>query len=340
MQTAKANDTFTSSLRQTWIADPADSTIQVTKIPSNLPTIVVAGWNQSNQTKFYVTGVSGDSPANYSLTGVQVISGGLQNLPEGTPINYVIVEEYFNQYADVVNDDFIRLEDRTNDPDTPTSGKVIFYMKNGVPFSIDDSGTVTQLGFSSHEWITVADAPTMNFDLSEPVKKLKFLTAPLTGNRTFTLSNMTEGMVFMIRTRQDGTGNRQPVWFSTASEVVTITIANPAVVTTTFDLRTGTPIKFTTTGALPSGLTSGTTYYWIRTSATTGNLATSKANAYAGTTITTSGSQSGVHTMAVQIIWAENEVGQCSSSKWDYDDFIFTAINNITCTGIKVASEM
>jgi hypothetical protein len=44
--------------------------------------------------------------------------------------------------------------------------------------------------------------------------------------------------------------------------------------------------------------------------------------------------------MAIQIIWAENEVGTCSANKWDYDDFIFTAVNDYMATGMKVATEM
>ena len=144
----------------------------------------------------------------------------------------------------------------------------------------------------------------------------------------------------MIRTRQDATGNRQPTWFSSYSEEVTITIASPGVVTTTKDIRTGTPVKFTTTGTLPTGIVAGTTYYWIRVSATTGQLASSKANALAGTAITTSSSQSGTHTMAIQIIWSEDEVGECSANKWDYDDFFFVAINDYLVTGAKGPGEM
>ncbi len=339
-ESVRANDYYKTTLRATWTASPADTTIQVQAVPTNFPTILTASKGQPSETKFLVTGSSGDSPSNYALTGVSVISGGNANISDGTDIGCYVHEDYFNQYSLVVNDDSLRLNDREDDPDTPASGKALFYMKNGFPWVKDDAGVETQIGFSSNAWIDVADGATMEFDLSEGVKKLKFLTGVLAGNRTFTLSNMEAGMVWMIRTRQDGTGNRQPTWFSTFSETVTLTIANPCVLTTTKDIRTGTPIKLTTTGALPTGLTAGTTYYWIRTGATTGNLATSKANALAGTTITTSGSQSGTHTMAIQIIWAENEVGTCSANKWDYDDFIFTAVNDYMATGMKVATEM
>lgn len=340
MSTKKANDNYNAQLRSTWISSPADTTLSVNAVPANFPTIITASHNQNNQTKFSVTGFTGDSPSNYTLTGVTVISGGATNLSEGTSLKCIVHEDFFNQYSQVINGQLITLGEQVSDPDTPSSGYVIFYMKNGVPFVRDDSGTVTQIGFSSDEWIDVSDSGTMNFDLSEPVKKLKFLTAPMAGNRTFTLSNATEGKVFMIRTRQDGTGNRQPTWFDVSSDTATMTIANPCVITSTKDLRTGTPVKFSTTGSLPTGITAGTTYYWIRQSSTTGNLATSKSNAYSGTTITTSGSQSGTHTLKVQIVWANDEVGKCSSNKWDYDDFVFTVVNEDQITGIKVASEM
>jgi hypothetical protein len=42
---------------------------------------------------------------------------------------------------------------------------------------------------------------------------------------------------------------------------VTMTIASPAVVTSVVNLADGTPITFTTTGALPTGLLPGVTYY-------------------------------------------------------------------------------
>jgi hypothetical protein len=81
---------------------------------------------------------------------------------------------------------------------------------------------------------------------------------------------------------------------------VTITIATPGVITwTAHGLVTGSPVVFTTTGALPTGITAGTTYFAI-TSSTLGvntfQIATSAANAAAGTAITTSGTQSGVQT--------------------------------------------
>lgn len=78
----------------------------------------------------------------------------------------------------------------------------------------------------------------------------------------------------------------------------TVTIANPAVVTrAAHGLYTGAMVYLTTTGALPTGLAQNTAYYVIRVDANTFRLATSLANAGAGTAIATSGAQNGVHTV-------------------------------------------
>jgi hypothetical protein len=85
---------------------------------------------------------------------------------------------------------------------------------------------------------------------------------------------------------------------TSASATVTITIAAPGVVTwTNHGLSTGSPVIFSTTGALPTGITAGTTYYAVVVDANSFQIATSFANAIAATptVVTTSGSQSGTH---------------------------------------------
>jgi len=71
---------------------------------------------------------------------------------------------------------------------------------------------------------------------------------------------------------------------------VSITIASPAVVTAGLALPDKTAIQLETTGALPTGLTVGTTYYTKYLSPTTFNLSLTPG----GAAIITSGSQSGV----------------------------------------------
>lgn len=96
---------------------------------------------------------------------------------------------------------------------------------------------------------------------------------------------------------------------------VTISIASPAVVTwTAHGLTANAPVYLCTSGALPTGLTpcvpasagsipnsyqANPTLYYVVGSSITANtfqLATSIANAKAGTAINTSGTQSGTHT--------------------------------------------
>lgn len=77
------------------------------------------------------------------------------------------------------------------------------------------------------------------------------------------------------------------------SNTVTMTIAVPGAVTwTAHGLAAGTGIKFSTTGALPTGIVAGTTYFVLVIDANTFNVAAT----IGGTAITTSGTQSGVHT--------------------------------------------
>lgn len=83
--------------------------------------------------------------------------------------------------------------------------------------------------------------------------------------------------------------------FGTASATITMTIASPGVVTwTSHGFVGGEKIAFSTTGALPTGVTAGTTYYVLSTSITANTFRFSATSG--GSAINTSGSQSGVHT--------------------------------------------
>lgn len=82
---------------------------------------------------------------------------------------------------------------------------------------------------------------------------------------------------------------------SPPAATATITIASPGVVTwNSHGLTAGTPVRFSTTGALPTGLVAGTTYYVV--SPTTNEF--SVAATEGGSAINTSGSQSGTHTVS------------------------------------------
>lgn len=139
-------------------------------------------------------------------------------------------------------------------------------------------------------------------------------------------SNLVSGQTGYIDFIQDGTGSRTVAgwawcWqfpagtvptFSTgkflkdklvynvdnyATGTVTISNATPGVVTwTSHGLISGQRVQFTTTGGLPTGLSTATTYWVNVTGANTFNVSTSLANLQAGTYVATSSAGSGVHT--------------------------------------------
>ena len=93
-----------------------------------------------------------------------------------------------------------------------------------------------------------------------------------------------------------------------AAQTVTITIATPGVFTVpTTALPAGTSLVLSTTGALPTGLTAGVTYYVINPSGLTFQLSTSPT----GSPIATSGTQSGTHTATPTVF-----VTVPSGSRW------------------------
>jgi microcystin-dependent protein len=78
-----------------------------------------------------------------------------------------------------------------------------------------------------------------------------------------------------------------------AQSTVTITIATPGVVTWAgHPLQNGDPVRFSTTGALPTGIVANTTYYVVNAATGTFQVAATRG----GAAINTSGSQSGAHT--------------------------------------------
>ncbi len=89
------------------------------------------------------------------------------------------------------------------------------------------------------------------------------------------------------------------------SSVITVTIASPGVVTwNAHGLTAGTPIKFTTTGALPTGITAGTQYYVIASGLSTNTFQFSTS--IGGAAVNTTGTQSGTHTCLAEPILPAN----------------------------------
>lgn len=87
--------------------------------------------------------------------------------------------------------------------------------------------------------------------------------------------------------------NGATLGFSPILKTVTMTIASPCVLTDNGHGRLANDtVIFTTTGALPTGLTAGTVYYILAPTTNTYNVSATPG----GAAINTSGTQSGVHT--------------------------------------------
>ena len=89
------------------------------------------------------------------------------------------------------------------------------------------------------------------------------------------------------------------------ASTITMTIATPCVVTCNLGLADLTPITLSTTGALPTGLLPGTTYYVRYLTSNTFNLSATPA----GALIDTSGSQSGTQSISPRGILVSSLAG-------------------------------
>jgi hypothetical protein len=140
---------------------------------------------------------------------------------------------------------------------------------------------------------------------------------------------ITEAMFTSSSAAEPGTG--ETAWTSGATfaagekailgsptSTVTMSIAAPGVITWSANgLPDGTPVKFTTTGALPTGLTAGTLYYVVNRATNTFQVSETPD----GAPITTTGSQSGTHTGTAQVhrIY-ESQVGSNTGNPPAIDD--------------------
>jgi hypothetical protein len=104
---------------------------------------------------------------------------------------------------------------------------------------------------------------------------------------------------------------------------VTITIATPGVVTASINLLDGTPITFSTTEWLPTGLLPGVTYYTKYLTPTTFNLAATSG----GAAINTSGTQSGTHTINPNGILLSSLTGADASTPLFQNTFVVSDVS-------------
>jgi hypothetical protein len=152
---------------------------------------------------------------------------------------------------------------------------------------------------------------------------------PISGASTQQVGNISNSFAFRgnAGTIGPGTACIQTKFGSSASTYVgintcTISVgANCIVTITNHNYYTGMPFRLTTTGVLPGGLGTNTTYYVHVIDNNTFNIAATLANSVAGPYITTLYSGSGVITV--------RPVGDCTSNVVSTDVFSFV-INNTT----------
>ncbi len=85
------------------------------------------------------------------------------------------------------------------------------------------------------------------------------------------------------------------------SNTFTASSSGGLLLTYTNDWQDYTKVRFTTTGTLPTGLSLNTDYWLRRVSATTANVATSFANAIAGTYVAYTDAGTGTHTLTARL---------------------------------------
>lgn len=153
------------------------------------------------------------------------------------------------------------------------------------------SGTNTILNLSATTGVAIGQVVSgIGIPAGTTVTNLVGTTATISANATAT--NATTTLEFADRLTFAGT-TYDAYALDRSTSTITVTIAAPAVVTWTANgLQNGSIVKFSTTGALPTGITAGTTYYVVGVAANTFNIAAT----YGGAAITTTGVQSGVHT--------------------------------------------
>jgi hypothetical protein len=113
-----------------------------------------------------------------------------------------------------------------------------------------------------------------------------------------------QGYYRLSTTNVTGTGSRVLVNTNTFTAD-----AGTDLLTYTNDFKNFTKVRFTTSGTLPAGLSLATDYWLVRQSATTALVASSYANAVAGTTIDITSAGTGTHTLTIQMPRATDGAG-------------------------------
>jgi hypothetical protein len=137
-----------------------------------------------------------------------------------------------------------------------TAGTIYYASKiNATTFNVSTSSTLSPLVATSNSGSGTHTVTTTSLAI----------TPPTTANNT---QIATTAFVKQLFNTTNWTAGE-----TASTQTATITIANPAVVTVTTSPADGTAVAFTTTGALPTGITVNNPYYVANRTSTTYNLA-------------------------------------------------------------------
>lgn len=259
----------------------------------------------------------------------------------GVAIAFPVSEKHINQILEMFDTTGLDLAQIAT-PANPSSGRNKAYFKSdGKLYKLDSSGSESLIE-AADTWNTLVDGATVTIDVSGNKKRFE---VTLGGNRTFALSNTTNqsGKIILIRIIQDSTGSRTVTWPNLASTFTTSDVnTSTEVITVGRDIPTTTPIKFSSTGAVPTGLVAGTTYYAIRNDATSIKVASSVANAQAGTAIDLTAVGSGTHTITTEVRWPGNTPPTLTTGKNRRDMFglILADVTNGIYEGYTIGQDV
>lgn len=174
----------------------------------------------------------------------------------------------------------------------------------------------------------LTDGATVTVDLLAGAKRKHRVI--LGGNRAIVLDNAIAGLVFMVEYVQDATGSRT-ITHPIGEEDFATTDVNTTddQITVGLNIPTGTRVQVATTTTLPAGISAATNYYIINVSSTVVKLATSLANALAGTDVDITDQGTGTHTLKIYTRWAAGTEPTLTTDggRADYIGYVVEAIN-------------
>jgi len=142
-------------------------------------------------------------------------------------------------------------------------------------------------------------------------------------NFTITITAPTGALNAQLIITQDGTGTRVMDEIVTQKDEAIATTdvhTDTEIIDLTIDIPTGARIRFKTSDAdLPDPLVIDTIYYAIRTSENHIKVATTKANAIAGTNIDITDTGTGTHTVQQLVKWTDGTLGVLSTAAGSED---------------------